>query len=146
VRKGDILNFTTETTTYMIRINVVALTFLLVLPTLSMGQISGDLQLQNDYFQRDSAIGAFNTPQFDNLKSSVDGWLNTYYINEEQGFEAGLRLDVFNNSNILNPGTPYTAQGIGRWYISKKFDDLRLTGGYIYTQCPFRVRAELRYH
>ena len=69
MRKGDILNFTTETTTYMIRINVVALTFLLVLPTLSMGQISGDLQLQNDYFQRDSAIGAFNTPQFDNLKS-----------------------------------------------------------------------------
>ncbi len=97
-------------------------------------QISGDLQLHNDYFIRDSAIGAFNTPQFDNLKSSVDGWLNTYYINEEKGFEAGLRLDVFNNSNILNPGTPYTAQGIGRWYLSKKFDDLRLTGGYIYTQ------------
>ncbi len=118
----------------MIRITVVALSLLLVLPHAVSGQISGDLQLQNDYFQRDSAIGAFNTPQFDNLKSSVDGWLNTYYINEEQGFEAGLRLDVFNNSNILNPGTPYTAQGIGRWYISKKFDDLRLTGGYIYTQ------------
>jgi hypothetical protein len=106
----------------------------LLLPSTAMAQISGDLQLQNDYFQRDSAIGAFNTPQFDNLKSSVDAWLSTYYVNEGAGFEAGLRLDIFNNSNILSPGTPYTAQGIGRWYLSKKFDDMKITGGYIYTQ------------
>ena len=115
-------------------IRVLLLTVCLSPAIQGFSQISGDLQLQNDYFIRDSAIGAFNTPQFDNLKSSVDAWLNTYYINEELGFEAGLRLDLFNNSNILNPGTPYTAQGIGRWYVSKKFDDLRITGGYIYTQ------------
>lgn len=107
---------------------------LLALPLSLRGQISGDLQLQNDYYVRDTAIGAANTPQFDNLKSSVDAWLNVFYNSEPMGFEAGMRLDLFNNSNLLAPGTPYTAQGIGRWYVSKKFDDMKLTGGYIYTQ------------
>ncbi len=103
---------------------------------LAIGQasFSGDLQLNTEFYQRDTAIGAAGTPHYDNLLSGVDAWLNTYYRNEQYGLEAGVRLDMFNNSNLHDPGTPYTDAGIGRWYVSKKIENLKVTGGYIYDQ------------
>lgn len=101
---------------------------------IAQNQFSGDLQLNSEFYQRDSAIGAYGTPHYDNLLSGIDAWLSVNYQNESQGLEAGIRLDVFNNSNLHTPGIPYTGQGIGRWYVSKKFDELKITGGYIYEQ------------
>lgn len=100
----------------------------------AQSSFSGDLQLNTEFYQRDTLIGASGTPHYDNLLSGVDGWLNTYYRNEQYGLEAGVRLDMFNNSNLHTPGTPYTDAGIGRWYVSKKIDALKITGGYIYDQ------------
>lgn len=100
----------------------------------AQSSFSGDLQLNSEFYQCDSLIGAIGTPHYDNLKSGIDAWLTTYYRNDAWGLEAGLRLDMFNNSNLHNPGTPYTDAGIGRWYISKKIDALTITGGYIYDQ------------
>lgn len=100
----------------------------------AQGQLSGDFESNVEFYQRDSLIGAYGTPHYDNLLTGVNGWLNVYYQNQEQGFEAGIRLDVFNNSNLHNPGTPYTAQGIGRWYVKKKLDNLTISGGYLYDQ------------
>ena len=98
------------------------------------GSFSGDLQLNTEFYQSDSAIGATGTAHYDNLLSGAYGWLSTYYRNEPIGLEIGVRLDIFNNANLHNPGIPYTDAGIGRWYISKKIDALTITGGHIYSQ------------
>jgi hypothetical protein len=96
------------------------------------GTLSGSLQANGNLFLRDSAIGANNTPQYEHQLSSADAWLNLNY--NYAGFDLGLRFDLFNNSNLLNPQSSYTAEGIGRWYIKKKIDKLSLAGGYLYDQ------------
>ena len=100
----------------------------------AQSQFSGDLQLDANFYQRDTLIGASGNPLYDNLLSGVNGWLTVNYQNEAAGIEAGVRLDVFNNSELRNPGVPYTGEGIGRFYVSKKIDALKITGGYIYDQ------------
>jgi len=98
----------------------------------SGGTLSGSLQAQGNFFQADSAIGAFGTPQYDRQLYSADTWLTLNYSN--WGFDFGLRFDLFNNSNLLNPQDSYTDEGFGRWYIRKNIDKLDLTAGYIYDQ------------
>jgi len=58
--------------------------------------------------------------------------LNLNY--NKSGFNLGLRFDLFNNSNLLNPQGSYTAEGIGRWFIGKQVNKLNILGGYIYDQ------------
>jgi len=96
--------------------------------------ISGDIQLNNDFFVRDTSINASDNLLYDNLKSGTESWINTNFRNEQWGLSAGLRIDLFYNSNMKYPGTPYTGQGIGAWFIEKKWDNLSLKGGYIYDQ------------
>ncbi|HRD79705.1 MAG TPA: DUF6029 family protein [Saprospiraceae bacterium] len=98
----------------------------------SGGKISGSLQLNANFFMRDSLIGAANTPQYDRQLYGGESWLNLAYSN--WGFDVGLRFDLFNNSNLLNPTGSYSGEGIGRWYIQKKIDKLGIYGGYIYDQ------------
>jgi hypothetical protein len=45
----------------------------------AQGDISGGLQLRNDYYIRDVKRGAAGIPHYDNLKSSVDGWFDLAY-------------------------------------------------------------------
>ncbi|PHN08083.1 DUF6029 family protein [Flavilitoribacter nigricans] len=96
------------------------------------GQLTGSFQANANFFIRDSLIGAANTPQYDRQKYGAEAWLNLNYQN--WGFDFGLRYDLFNNSNLLNPTDSYTAQGIGAWYIRKQIDKLGLQVGYIYDQ------------
>jgi hypothetical protein len=96
------------------------------------GQISGSLQTNANFFIRDSLIGAANTPQYDRQKYGAEAWLNLNYSN--WGFDFGLRFDLFNNSNLLNPTDSYTDQGIGRWFIHKQLDRLDIEVGYLYDQ------------
>ncbi|MFQ5448034.1 MAG: DUF6029 family protein [Saprospiraceae bacterium] len=96
----------------------------------SGGRISGNLETTGNFYVRDSLIGAINTPQYDRQKYGADAWLNLNYSN--WGFDLGLRFDMFQNSNLLNPTGSFTGQGIGRWYIRKKINKLGITGGYIY--------------
>lgn len=96
------------------------------------GHISGNFESIGSFYVRDSLIGAANTPQYDRQKYSADAWLNLSY--NYLGFELGLRFDMFQNSNLLNPSGSFTEQGIGRWYIRKKIHKLDITGGYIYDQ------------
>ena len=95
-------------------------------------RISGNLQSNGNFFIRDSAIGASGTPQYDYQKFGAESWLNLNYSN--WGFDVGVRFDVFNNSNLLNPNASYTDEGIGRWYVHKKVDKFDLSGGYLYDQ------------
>ncbi len=112
----------------------------LLIMTLTAGMVtaqegarfSGDLEMGGNFFFRDSAIGAANTPQYDRQLYGADAWLNLNY--SYQGFDVGLRFDLFNNSNLLDPNGSYTAQGIGRWFVKKKIDKFGIYGGYIYDQ------------
>ncbi len=100
----------------------------------AQGSFYGSLQLNPDFYIRDSAIGAANTPHYDDLKNSVDGWFDLNYNNDKFQFDAGVRLDLYLNSNLHNPGTPFSAQGLGTFYMRKRFDKIAITGGYIYDQ------------
>ncbi|MBP7273598.1 MAG: hypothetical protein KA974_07140 [Saprospiraceae bacterium] len=96
------------------------------------GTFTGSLDAYGNFFQRDTTIDAANTPQYDRQLFSADTWLNLQYSN--WGFDFGMRFDLANNSNLLNPTGSFTAQGIGRWFIHKKVNKLDITVGYIYDQ------------
>ncbi len=94
--------------------------------------ISGNLETNGNFFVEDSLVGAAGTPQYDHQLYGADAWLQLNY--NYMGFDVGLRFDLFNNSNLLNPQDSYSAQGIGRWYIKKKINKLGISGGYLYDQ------------
>ncbi len=96
------------------------------------GTFSGDLMLNGNFFQRDSAIGAAGNDLYDKYLSGGEGWLSLRYSN--YGFTGYLRLDVFNNSNLKDPLKAMSGFGIGAWSISKEVKGLTITGGYIYDQ------------
>ncbi len=85
-----------------------------------------------NFFITDEKIGATGTPQYDYQKFGAESWMNLNYSN--WGFDLGLRFDLFNNSNLLNPTGSFSDQGIGRWYVHKKTNKFDITGGYIYDQ------------
>lgn len=107
------------------------------LPTLKSaaqgaGNLSGDLMLNANFFQRDTSIKASDNQLYDNYLSGGEAWMALRYSN--YGFNGFLRVDVFNNSNLKNPSQAYSGFGIGAWNISKDFNGLTMTAGYIYDQ------------
>ncbi|MBS1643604.1 MAG: hypothetical protein JST36_01065 [Bacteroidetes bacterium] len=99
--------------------------------TMAQGTLSGDFQANYNVYQRDEAIGATGE-LYDKYLNGGEAWLTNRY--SYKGFTASLRVDVFNNSNLLTPGTAYNAYGIGAFSLSKEFGKLSVTGGYIYDQ------------
>ncbi|MEY4205168.1 MAG: hypothetical protein RL013_2872 [Bacteroidota bacterium] len=95
-------------------------------------KITGALQSNGNFFINDERIVAPGIPQYDYQKFGAESWLNLNYSN--WGFDMGVRFDLFNNSNLLNPAGSYTNQGIGRWFARRKIGSLDLEGGYIYDQ------------
>lgn len=95
-------------------------------------RISGGLQSNGNFFISDPKRVGTGIPQYDYQKFGAESWLNLNYSN--WGFDMGLRFDLFNNSNLLNPTNTYTDQGIGRWFVHKNVGKLELEGGYIYDQ------------
>lgn len=102
--------------------------------TKGQGGFFGGLQLNTNFYVRDTTLGASGTPHYDNLKSSTDGWLNCDYTNDKYLFDLGIRLDMFNNSNLHTPGVPYSAIGIGNFYLRKRGEKYSIIGGYFYDQ------------
>ena len=98
----------------------------------SGGTLSGGLEANFNYFMRDSLIGASNLPQYDNLLYGADSWLNLKYNIDT--WEFGLRFDLFNNSILKDPNSPFSGNGIGNWYAKKKIQKLEITAGNIYDQ------------
>lgn len=101
-------------------------------PILAQGTLSGNLQTRTNFYQRDTLIGASNTPQYDNQLSGSDAWLDLNYSNWGTNFK--IRFDLFNNSNLRNPQASYSDQGIGFWQVRKKIQELDMTVGYFYDQ------------
>jgi hypothetical protein len=100
----------------------------------AQGNFFGGIQTGTDFFIRDSTIGAANTPHYDNLKTGSNIWFDLNYANNDLQLDAGVRMDFFLNSNLHNPGTPYNALGVGRFYVRKKFKDLEIMAGHFYEQ------------
>jgi hypothetical protein len=94
--------------------------------------LSGSLQANGNFFMRDTAIGAANIPQYDRQLVGADAWLTLNY--NRSGYDIGVRFDVYQNSQLLNPRESYSASGIGRFYIKKRVDKLSIYAGYIYDQ------------
>lgn len=113
-------------------LSLICLAFGINLQAQEGATLRGSLEANGNFFQRDSLIGATNTPQYDNELFGADVWMNLSY--SYKGFDVGLRFDMFNNSNLLNPTDSYTAQGIGRWYAKKKVKKLGISAGYLYDQ------------
>lgn len=96
------------------------------------GTLSGGLESNFNFFMRDSLIGADNIPQYDNLLYGAETWLNLRYNYDT--WEMGVRFDMFNNSNLKDPNSAYSDEGIGNWFIKKKIKKLEVTAGHIYDQ------------
>lgn len=105
---------------------------LLALSVYAQGTFFGQLQANGNFFQRDSLIGASNTPQYDHLKTGGEAWLNLNYGISGYGFK--LRFDMYQNSNLPNPQGAFSGQGIGFWQIGKQVDKLGITVGNYYEQ------------
>jgi hypothetical protein len=94
--------------------------------------LSGSLQSNANFFVSDEKRVEPGISLYDFQKFGAESWLNLNYSN--WGFDMGLRFDLFNNSNLLNPTSAFTDQGIGRWFIRKSVGKLELEGGYMYDQ------------
>ncbi len=95
------------------------------------GELSGNFQTTNQFYFRDSTIGA-NTTQYKNELSSADAWLFLNY--KYKGYNFNLRYDLFNNSPLQNPQEAFTESGLGFWNISKNIDKINVTLGSFYDQ------------
>ena len=101
--------------------------------TLLGGTLSGDLQANVNFFNRDPSIGADTLPVYDNYLSGGESWLSLRY--NTRGFTAFVRLDAFHNSNLFDPsGAPIRGFGVGAFSLHKEVGELDFTGGYIYDQ------------
>ena len=96
------------------------------------GYLTGSLDLNANVFIKDSSINAFGLPQYEKQFFGGESWLNLQY--NIGTLTAGIRYDMFMNSNLRNPNDSYSDQGIGRWYMKKSFEKLDIQAGYIYDQ------------
>ena len=112
----------------------IVLSFFIV--TIAHGQDRFLLQttIENNinFFIRDSLIGAAGIPQYENNDIGGEIWVD--FVGRYKGFEAGLRLDAFRNSNLLNPTDAYSAEGLGRFYLKKSVGKFDFHLGYLYDQ------------
>lgn len=94
--------------------------------------ISGALQTNANVFLRDTNINAYLQPQYNHQFFGGESWMNINY--SYQGLTAGIRYDMFVNSNLRDPNASYTNNGVGRWFVKKQFEKLTVEAGYLYDQ------------
>lgn len=104
----------------------------LPLSMFAQGTLSGDLQTNLNFFMKDEKIGAANNPLYDNALSGGEAWLSTRYSVNDWTFT--MRVDAFQNSNLLNPTQALTSYGIGAYNITRQTEDLTISVGTIYDQ------------
>ncbi|MDF1672552.1 MAG: DUF6029 family protein [Vicingaceae bacterium] len=94
---------------------------------LSRGEVHGSFQMDMQYYQEDSLIGAQEVPE-DVL---MNGFANINYTNGN--FSAGFRYESYLNTMLgFPPG--YKGNGIGYKYASYTNDDMTVTVGNYYEQ------------
>jgi hypothetical protein len=116
----------------MRKIIFLSLLSLAAVRSFAQGTLSGDVMTNVNFFNKDTAINAANNPLYDNTLSGGEAWLTLRY--NYKGFTAFVRADAFHNSNLYNPTSALSGFGLGAWSLSKEFNGLTITGGYIYDQ------------
>ena len=104
-----------------------------VTDSFSQARLSGDIMTNVNFYNRDTNIGAFDNNLYDNYLSGGEAWLGLRYA-DTKGFSAMVRFDGFQNTNLLNPTSAYTAAGIGMFNLTKEFKKLTVSAGHIYDQ------------
>lgn len=94
---------------------------------LNKGRISGNFEIDAQYYNPDSAIGAPAVPE----KALMNGWGNVNYVNGK--FSAGFRYESY--LNVMQGYDPrYKGTGIPYRYATYNNEDLEITVGSIYEQ------------
>jgi len=94
---------------------------------LSRGEVHGNFQLDMQYYEEDSLIGATDVPE-DVL---MNGFANFIYTNGN--FSAGFRYESYLNT-LLGYPTKYKGNGIGYRFASFTNDNMNITVGNYYEQ------------
>ena len=94
---------------------------------MNRGQVHGNFQLDMQYYQEDTLIGAANVPE-DVL---MNGFANFNYTNGN--FAAGFRYESYLNTMLGFP-VGYKGNGIGYRYASFTNEDMKITVGNYYEQ------------
>lgn len=94
---------------------------------LSRGEVHGNFQVDMQYYQKDSLIGASDVPE-DVL---MNGFANFIYTNGN--FSAGFRYESYLNP-LLGYPTKYKGNGIGYRFASFTNDEMGITVGNYYEQ------------
>ena len=108
--------------------------FLLVFPLfgfsqnlLNSGSVQGNFQLDAQYYQKDSTIGANDVSE----KMLMNAFANIIYTNGN--FSTGLRYESYRNP-MLGFDNRYKGSGIAYRYATYKADDFEITVGNFYEQ------------
>jgi hypothetical protein len=94
---------------------------------LSTGEIHGNFQLDVQYYNPDSIIGADPVPE----KILANGFSNVIYTKEK--FSAGLRFETYQNP-MLGFDTRYRGTGLPYKFLQYKVDKLEVTVGNYFEQ------------
>jgi hypothetical protein len=94
---------------------------------LSRGEVHGNFQMDMQYYQEDSLIGAYEVPE-DVL---MNGFANFIYTNGN--FSAGFRYESYLNT-LLGYPTKYKGNGIGYRFASFTKENMAITVGNYYEQ------------
>ncbi len=94
---------------------------------LSNGEVHGNFQMDMQYYQEDSTIGATDVPE-DVL---MNGFANFIYTNGN--FSAGFRYESYLNTMLGFP-TKYKGNGIGYRFANFTNDEMTVTVGNYYEQ------------
>jgi hypothetical protein len=90
-------------------------------------QVNGNFQMDAQYYNVDSAIGANGVPE----KMLMNSWTNITY--SAGNFNAGLRYETY--LNPINGYDPrYKGTGIPYWFVDYKTGQFQVTAGHIYEQ------------
>ena len=93
----------------------------------NLGEIHGNFQVDMQYYNPDSSIGAPAVPE----KTLMNGFLNLNYTRDK--FSAGIRYEAY--LGALQGFDPrYKGTGILYKYITYKTDELEITAGSFYEQ------------
>lgn len=94
---------------------------------LNRGEIRGNFQIDSQYYEEDSLIGAEDVPE----KIRYNGFLNLIYTNGD--FSAGVRYESYEKP-LLGFPPDYEGSGIAYRYVSFTKEKLSVTVGNFYEQ------------
>src|SRR5690554_926146 len=96
---------------------------------ISKGEVSGNFQLDGQYYAEDSAINAVVPPEV----MALSGFGNILYRNGK--FSTGLRFETYLPAPVAYPaGAPWEGTGIGYRFARYSGDELDITVGNFYEQ------------